>query len=55
MYYVIRGRARMKVGNEDQQIGEGSIIFVAAGIVHRFFDIAEELTVLVFFAPAESA
>jgi len=55
MYYVIRGRARMKVGNEDQQIGAGSIIFVAAGIEHRFFDIAEELTVLVFFAPAESA
>ena len=55
MYYVIRGRARMKVGNEDQQIGEGSIIFVAAGIEHHFFDIAEELTVLVFFAPAESA
>ncbi|HEV2713998.1 MAG TPA: cupin domain-containing protein [Terriglobales bacterium] len=55
MYYVIRGRARMKVGSEDQEVSSGSIIFVGAGVEHRFVDIAEELTVLVFFAPAESA
>lgn len=54
MYYVTRGRARMKVGKEDQEIGVGSIIFVAAETEHHFFDIAEELAVLVFFAPAES-
>ena len=33
----------------------GSVIFVAAGVEHRFYDIAEELVVLVFFAPAESS
>jgi mannose-6-phosphate isomerase-like protein (cupin superfamily) len=55
MYYVVRGRARMRVGSEDQAVGEGSVIFVAANVEHRFYDIAEELIVLVFFAPAESS
>jgi quercetin dioxygenase-like cupin family protein len=54
MYYVVRGRARMRAGGEDHAVGEGSVIFVAAGVEHRFYDIAEELAVLVFFAPAES-
>jgi mannose-6-phosphate isomerase-like protein (cupin superfamily) len=54
MYYVVRGRARMRAGSEDQAVGEGSIIFVAAAVEHRFYDITEELMVLVFFAPAES-
>jgi mannose-6-phosphate isomerase-like protein (cupin superfamily) len=54
MYYVVRGRARMRVGSEDQAISPGSVIFVAANVDHRFHDIAEELAVLVFFAPAES-
>ena len=55
LYYVVRGKARMKIGSEDRAITQGSIIFVAAGVEHRFYDISEELTVLVFFAPAESA
>jgi len=54
MYYVIRGRARMKVGADDQPVGAGSVIFVEANAQHRFYDITEELVVLVFFAPAES-
>ena len=54
MYYVVRGRARMRVGSEDQAISRGSVIFVAAKVEHRFYNIAEELVVLVFFAPAET-
>ena len=54
LYYVARGRARMKAGNEDHAVATGSVIFVAAGVEHRFYDIEEELTALVFFAPAES-
>jgi len=55
MYYVVRGRARMRAGSEDQAVRQGSVIFVAADLEHRFYDIAEELVVLVFFAPAESS
>jgi quercetin dioxygenase-like cupin family protein len=54
MYYVVRGKARMRAGLEDQAISQGSVIFVAAEVEHRFYDIAEELVVLVFFAPAET-
>ena len=54
VYYVIRGRARFKAGVEDREVVAGSVIFVAAEVGHRFYDIAEELAVLVFFAPAET-
>ena len=54
MYYVVRGRARMRIGGEEQAVAAGSIIFVAANVQHSFDEIAEELVVLVFFAPAES-
>jgi len=53
MYYVIRGKARFKAGEKDQEISAGSVLFVAAEVEHSFYNIAEELAVLVFFAPAE--
>src|SRR5687767_940087 len=52
-YYVIEGRAMMRVGNENCAVRAGSIIFVAANVEHCFHDITEDLKVLVFFAPAE--
>jgi len=54
MYYVVRGRARMRIGGDEQLVAAGSIIFVAANVQHNFYEIEEELVVLVFFAPAES-
>jgi quercetin dioxygenase-like cupin family protein len=54
IYYVVRGRARMRIAGEDHAVSAGSIIFVAANVSHSFYQIAEELVVLVFFAPAES-
>ena len=54
MYYVVSGRARFRAGEEDREISAGSVLFVAAEVEHRFYDIAEELAVLVLFAPAES-
>jgi len=55
VYYVVGGKARMRTGGEDHQVRAGSVIFIAAGVEHRFHDIAEDLTVLVFFAPAETS
>ena len=54
MYYVLRGSARFRAADEDRKVSSGSVLFVAAEVEHRFYDIAEELAVLVFFAPAES-
>jgi mannose-6-phosphate isomerase-like protein (cupin superfamily) len=54
LYYVVRGKARMRAGPRDQAIGRGTLIFVGAGVEHRFYQIDEELEILVFFAPAET-
>jgi mannose-6-phosphate isomerase-like protein (cupin superfamily) len=53
MYYVVAGRSRMQIGSEHSDVRAGSVIFVEAGVEHRFYEIKEELKVLVFFAPAE--
>ncbi len=53
MYYVVRGRARMQIGSEHGEVKAGFVIFVEAEAEHRFYDVEEELEVLVFFAPAE--
>jgi mannose-6-phosphate isomerase-like protein (cupin superfamily) len=54
LYYVVRGKARMRAGAEDRPLDAGTVVFVAAHVEHRFYDIQQELMVLVLFAPAES-
>ena len=54
VYYVAVGRGSVKVGAEDRKVERGDIIFVRAGVEHRFHSITEDLTLLVFFAPPES-
>ncbi len=54
IYYLVSGKAKMRIGAQEHSVGEGSVIYVDAGLEHRFFDIEEELVVLVIFAPAES-
>jgi mannose-6-phosphate isomerase-like protein (cupin superfamily) len=53
VYYVVSGRAKIQLADEDHAVQAGSIVYVAKNIAHRFHSIEEELTVLVFFAPAE--
>ncbi len=53
VYYVVTGKAKIKVGGEDRAVQAGSVVYVAKNVEHRFHSIEEELTVLVFFAPAE--
>jgi mannose-6-phosphate isomerase-like protein (cupin superfamily) len=55
VYYVVSGRGRITVGDEVRDVQEGSVVFVAAGVPHRFHDISEELTLLVAFGPAEGS
>ncbi len=55
VYYVVNGRARIKVADEDRAVQAGSIVYVAKNVEHRFHSIEKELTVIVFFAPAEYA
>ena len=54
VYYVVRGRAVLRIGSSTRAVGPGDCIFVAAGDTHRFEDIREDLELLVVFAPAYS-
>ncbi len=55
IYYVARGRGRIRIAGEDRKIAAGNIVFVGAGVEHRFHSIAEDLTLLVVFAPARGS
>jgi mannose-6-phosphate isomerase-like protein (cupin superfamily) len=55
VYHVVRGRATIAVEEERRPVGPGSVVFVAAGVPHRFVDIVEDLSILVFFGPAEGS
>jgi mannose-6-phosphate isomerase-like protein (cupin superfamily) len=53
LYYVVRGRGRVTVGDEVRDVRAGSLVFVAARVPHRFHDIVERLEIVVVFGPAE--
>lgn len=53
VYYVISGQARLRIADEDRLVQAGSIVYVAKQVEHKFHSIEADLTVLVFFAPAE--
>jgi quercetin dioxygenase-like cupin family protein len=53
VYYVVGGKASFRAGDQQQSVAAGTLIFVERLVEHRFHDITEDLTVLVFFAPPE--
>jgi mannose-6-phosphate isomerase-like protein (cupin superfamily) len=50
VYYVLKGKAQLQVGEERREIGVGSLLYVKATETHSFFEIEEDMTLLVFFA-----
>ena len=55
VYYVVSGRASFRAGSEQLSVGPGALMYVERNVEHRFFDVTEDLTVLVFFAPPEGS
>ena len=55
IYYVVSGVARFRSGGRDVAVASGDILFVPAKELHQFYEIQEDLEVLVFFAPPESS
>lgn len=49
IYYIMKGKAKLKVGTETYNVIEGSLVFVEAYKDHKFYDIEEDLAVLVVF------
>jgi mannose-6-phosphate isomerase-like protein (cupin superfamily) len=51
VYFVASGRGRIRVADEDRAVRAGTVVYVAAGVDHRFHSIEEDLKVLVFWSP----
>ncbi|MFE2476908.1 cupin domain-containing protein [Streptomyces sp. NRRL F-2747] len=54
VYFVVSGRASITVGEETTTVARGSVVYVPAGVVHKFHHITEDLRVLVVFSPPEA-
>lgn len=50
LYYVIKGRSMFLAGNDTTEVVKGSILFVKALVTHRFYNIEEDLIILVIFS-----
>ena len=55
LYYVLSGSAVIEVGGEQKPVSPNSAVFIPAHVKHKFFDIEEEMTLLVIFSPAEDS
>ncbi|UQX02037.1 cupin domain-containing protein [Streptomyces sp. RerS4] len=53
VYFVVSGRAAITVGDETTTVANGSVVYVPAGVPHKFHHISEPLKVLVVFSPPE--
>jgi len=49
LYVVLEGKARVQVGDNEREVGPGTILFVRATTEHSFFDITDDLTLLAIF------
>jgi mannose-6-phosphate isomerase-like protein (cupin superfamily) len=54
VYFVVSGRASITVGEETTTVARGSVVYVPAGVKHKFHHISEDLKVLVVFSPPEA-
>jgi len=50
VYFVVSGRGRLRVGGEERTVEPGALLYVEATSEHSFFEIDEDITLLVFFA-----
>jgi mannose-6-phosphate isomerase-like protein (cupin superfamily) len=53
VYAVVRGSGGFRTGRERHRFGPGDVLFVPAGVVHRFEEFTDDLVVWVFFYGAE--
>ncbi len=50
LYYVIEGSGLIEIGKRRRPVKKGSIVFMPAGMHHRFYGNSEDLVVLYVFA-----
>jgi mannose-6-phosphate isomerase-like protein (cupin superfamily) len=50
VYFVLEGKARMQLGAEEKEVKPGALLYVQAATEHSFFEIEEDMLLLVLFA-----
>ena len=50
VYFVLSGSARMRLGEDERAVGPGALLYISAATEHSFFEIEEDMTLLVMFA-----
>jgi len=50
VYHILTGEADLLVRDERISVRPGSVVYVRAGVDHKFSDIRSDLSVLVFFS-----
>jgi mannose-6-phosphate isomerase-like protein (cupin superfamily) len=53
VYIVLKGRGTLRVVDEETEVKAGDIVSVDHGEEHRFVNVAEDLQMLVVFAPPD--
>jgi mannose-6-phosphate isomerase-like protein (cupin superfamily) len=52
LYFVARGRGTFVNGNEEHPFGVGDVLFVPAGVEHRFENFTDDFgTWVIFYGP----
>lgn len=54
LYYVLSGAGKLRVGDDTHDVSAGDLVSVEPNLEHDFFDISEEITVLIVFGPASN-
>ncbi len=54
IYFVLGGRATLRVAGQERKVAPGNILFVRAMTIHSFFDIEEDLIVVGVFGSQSS-
>ena len=48
--YVIKGSAKMAIGEEQVELTAGSVIYLKAGTSHRYYDLQGDFEAYIMFA-----
>lgn len=54
VYFVVSGRAKLRIAGQERKVTAGNILYVRATSKHSFFDIEEDLTLIAVFGGSPS-
>ena len=50
IYFILNGESRFEIGDQSTNLKQGDVLFVRAGVDHKFVDITKDLRTLVWFS-----